>query len=373
MKLVCSQTELSTALGLACRAVAARPTHPVLANVLLTADQATNQLSLTGFDMSLGIQSTIQATIEESGAITLPARLFEDIVCKLPHDCPVTLSAEQEEVEITSLSGSYQMKGIIADDFPNLPLEQSTRIFESITLNPIALLQGLKSTVFASSNDESKQLLTGVHLHLDEEGLECAATDGHRLAVINLPQPNDGGSPLDVTVPARSLRELERLLANHSEPITLSFDKGQLIVICDNQLMTTRTLDGVFPSYSKLIPATFTTEVTLNRKAFIASLERIGVLAEQHNNVAKISFSDENALITVEAQDVGSGSETVAATILGENLDVAFNVRYLVEGLKSIKSEQITIKANQPTTPAIVIPSDDVDYTYLVMPVQIRS
>jgi len=222
MKLVCSQSELSTSLQLVSRAVASRPTHPVLANVLLTADAGTGRLSLTGFDLSLGIQTSLPAAVETSGAITLPSRLFGEIVSRLSPESPITLSCEegQEQVELTSLSGSYQMRGLSAEDFPDLPLLQTGA---PIRLNVDALVKGLRATLFASSGDEAKQLLTGVHLGLEARGLECAATDGHRLSVLrldNAAQPSDN-QPSDseasesfaVTVPARSLRELERLLS----------------------------------------------------------------------------------------------------------------------------------------------------------------
>ena len=230
MKLVCSQAELNASLQLVSRAVAGRPTHPVLANVLLTADAATGSVSLTGFDLSLGIQTSLRAEVEESGAITLPARLFGDIVSRLSGDSPLTLRGAEsgDQVELTSLSGTYQIRGLPAEDFPDLPLVQSGT---PIRLDADALVRGLRATLFASSADEAKQLLTGVHLQIDASGLECAATDGHRLAVLRLPHighsqeaasSGDGSGepeaeePFAVTVPARSLRELERLLGSRS-------------------------------------------------------------------------------------------------------------------------------------------------------------
>jgi DNA polymerase-3 subunit beta len=226
MKLVCSQAELNASLQLVGRAVAARPTHPVLANVLLTADAATGRLSLTAFDLSLGIQTSLAAAVETSGAITLPARLFAEIVNRLSAESPLSLSCLEgdEQVELTSSGGSYRMRGMPADDFPDLPLNQTGT---SIRLDADALVRGLRATLFASSGDEAKQVLTGVHLRLDGAGLECAATDGHRLAVLHLDHgataPASDGEPFDVTVPARSLRELERLLSGRpsQEPLSL--------------------------------------------------------------------------------------------------------------------------------------------------------
>jgi DNA polymerase-3 subunit beta len=387
MKLVCSQAELSASLQLVSRAVAARPTHPVLANVLLTADAATNRLSLTGFDLHLGIQTTLAASVESSGAVTLPARLFSEIVTRLSADSPITLTCEegQEQVELTSLSGTYQMRGMSADDFPDLPLVQSGN---PIQLDPNALVKGLRATLFASSADEAKQLLTGVHLHLDEAGLECAATDGHRLAVLRLAHipletSSEGserasGEPFAVTVPARSLRELERLLAGRpsSDPLSLFCDRGQVVLLWADQVLTTRSLEGTYPNYRQLIPASFSRGITLDRRAFTASLERVAVLADQHNNVVKIALDAARGLVTisVDAQDVGSGSEQVAADVEGEPIDIAFNVRYLLEGLKAIGSDRVRMRFNAPTTPAVLSPvGEDGDYTYLVMPVQIRS
>jgi DNA polymerase-3 subunit beta len=388
MKLVCSQAELSASLQLVSRAVASRPTHPVLANVLLTADAGTGRLSLTGFDLSLGIQTSLAAAVETSGAITLPAKMFGEIVSRLSADSPITLNSDEgsEQVELTSSSGTYQMRGMPAEDFPDLPLVQSG---EPIRLDPQVLVKGLRATLFASSSDEAKQILTGVHLGLDGQGLECAATDGHRLAVLKLKhalpdQDSPGGAPagtvanaVDVTVPARSLRELERLLSarQSSEPVSLFCDRGQVVFLWSDQVLTSRSLDGTYPNYRQLIPDSFSRQLQVDRRALIAALERVAVLADQHNNVVKI-VSDPLAgqlLISADAQDVGSGSESLAAVVSGEAIQIAFNVRYLIDGLKAIAADQVELHCNAPTTPVILVPVGEPGFTYLVMPVQIRS
>jgi DNA polymerase-3 subunit beta len=407
MKLVCSQSELSSSLQLVSRAVASRPTHPVLANVLLTADAGTGSISLTGFDLNLGIQTSIPATVTTSGEITLPARLFGDSVSRLSSDSPITLScaADSEQVELTSQSGSFQMRGMPAEDFPDLPLEQSGK---PIRLQADALVKGLRATLFASSGDEAKQLLTGVHLQLHGNTLECAATDGHRLAVLQLenaaaakgadPESTDRQAmdrqgldsqdvdqetaaldeePFAVTVPARSLRELERLLsARHSdEPLSLFSDRGQVVVHWADQLLTSRTLDGIYPNYRQLIPASFARRIVVERRLLLAALERVAVLADQQNNVVKISVEAElgKLLIQADGGDVGSGSEAVAAEISGDDLQIAFNVRYLLDGLKAMTGDQLAMSCNAPTTPVVLTPIDESRFTYLVMPVQVRQ
>ena len=385
MKLVCSQAELNAALQLVSRAVASRPTHPVLANVLLTADAGTDRLSLTGFDLNLGIQTSLPASVDSSGAVTLPARLLGEIVSKLSSDSPVSLSSDTgaDQVELTSSSGSYQMRGMPADDFPELPLVENGT---ALRVDPSSLLKALRATLFASSADEAKQLLTGVHLRFNQKRLEAASTDGHRLAMLTVDDAlqteisADESEPdeLAVTLPARSLREVERLMASWkgNDPVSLFCERGQVVVLAADQMVTSRTLEGTYPNYRQLIPDGFSRTIDLDRRAFISALERIAVLADQHNNVVRIATEPATGLVQIsaDAQDVGSGSESLPAEINGDAVQIAFNVRYVLDGLKAMDCDRVRLSCNAPTTPAILTPSnDDPGLTYLVMPVQIRS
>ncbi|MCH1546128.1 MAG: DNA polymerase III subunit beta, partial [Synechococcus sp. MOX_bin32] len=320
-----------------------------------------------------------------SGAITLPARLLGEIVSRLSSDSPVTLAVDDsgEQVQLTSLSGSYQMRGMSADDYPDLPMVESGM---TLKLQPERLVQALKGTLFASSADEAKQLLTGVHLKFNQRALEAAATDGHRLAVLNVDDALQDEAVTDavddegfaVTLPSRSLREVERLMASwrSDEPVSLFCDRGQVVFLAADQMVTSRTLEGTYPNYGQLIPDGFTRTFGMERRALIAALERIAVLADQHNNVVKFSSQPEDGVVQIsaDAQDVGSGSESLPATLEGDAMQIAFNVRYLLDGLKAMGTDRIVLHCNAPTTPA-VLRSDDASeaFTYLVMPVQIRS
>ena len=385
MEIFCNQNELNSAIQLVSKAVASRPTHPILANLLLTADQGTNKISLTGFDLNLGIQTSFEATVKKSGAITIPAKLLSEIVNKLPSETPVSLDVDDDSdnILIKSDRGSFNLKGIPSDDYPNLPFVESGT---SLNIDPSSFLKALKLTIFASSNDDSKQLLTGVNFTFKQKYLESAATDGHRLAVVlidneenfdenEITLPNENN--LSVTIPTRSLREIEKLLSfNTSEnSIKLFYDKGQVVFISSNQIITTRTLEGSYPNYSQLVPDTFSKLLTFNTKKIIESLERIAVLADQQSSVVKIKLDDnDTAFISADAQDIGSANESLAVIYDGEQFDIAFNVRYLLEGLKVISSQNVILKCNLPTTPAVIVPEDNINaFTYLVMPVQVRS
>ncbi|WP_348659601.1 DNA polymerase III subunit beta [uncultured Prochlorococcus sp.] len=385
MEIVCNQNEFNYAIQLVSKAVASRPTHPILANLLLTADQGTNKISLTGFDLNLGIQTSFDATVNKSGAITVPSKLLSEIVNKLPSETPVSLDVDEssDNILIKSDRGSFNIKGIPSDDYPSLPFVESGT---SLNIDPSSFLKALKLTIFASSSDDSKQLLTGVNFTFNLKYLESAATDGHRLAVVlvdnkeNFDEKEDFASNeenLSVTIPTRSLREIEKLVSLRSSEnsIKLFYDKGQVVFISSNQIITTRTLEGSYPNYSQLIPDNFTKLFTFNTKKIIESLERIAVLADQQSSVVKIKLNEKDiAMVSADAQDIGNASELVPVSFDFDQFDIAFNVRYLLEGLKVISSENVIFKCNLPTTPAVLVPEDNINsFTYLVMPVQVRS
>ncbi|MEM1392364.1 MAG: DNA polymerase III subunit beta [Cyanobacteria bacterium P01_H01_bin.150] len=389
MKLVCNQSDLNTHLSLTSRAVPSRPTHPILANVLLQADAANSQVSLTAFDLSLGIRTTFNAEVLQGGTITLPAKLLNDIVSRLPEG-EITLDDEILEKEnqpigegltltLTPKSGRYEVRAMGADEFPELPVTENDK---AIHLPASALIEGLGGCLFATSADETKQVLTGVHLTVKQDTLEFAATDGHRLAVVETTNENlNDDEQLDsvqVTLPNKALRELERMLAHSSkedEPVAMYFDEGQVVFEWQNQRLTSRTLEGQYPAYRQLIPNAFERELTLDRKHLISALERIAVLADQKNNIAKVSIDSESQeiTITVETQEIGSGMESMSAQIKGDDIDIAFNIKYLMEGLKALPSAEIQMQLNNNLAPVIFSPIGGIKMTYLAMPVQLRN
>ncbi|AUT04152.1 DNA polymerase III subunit beta [Nostoc sp. CENA543] len=386
MKLVCSQSDLSANLSLVSRAVPSRPTHPILANVLLQADAQNNQVSLTAFDLSLGIRTSFNAEVWQEGAIALPAKLLVDITSRLPEG-EITLDDESTDsnttgeglvVTLTPKTGQYQLRAMGAEEFPELPLIENT---EAIYISATALIEGLRGSLFATSADETKQVLTGVHLTVKQDTLEFAATDGHRLAVVETTneRPLEADEQqLEVTVPARALRELERMLAHNAasdEPIALYLDQGQVVFAWANQRLTSRTLEGQYPAYRQLIPRQFERQVTVERRQFLSTLERIAVLADQKNNIVKLSIdaNEQKLTLSCEAQEMGSGRESMPAQISGTDIDIAFNVKYLMEGLKALSASEIQMHLNQELTPVIFTPLGGFKMTYLAMPIQLRN
>ncbi|NEP09909.1 MAG: DNA polymerase III subunit beta [Symploca sp. SIO2C1] len=397
MKLVCTQSDLNTNLSLVSRAIPSRPTHPVLGNVLLAADPELDRVQLTAFDLSLGIQTSFSAVVETGGKITIPAKLLNDIVSRLPEG-EITLTSDSTVVDteaegdsikmiLTSASGRYQMRGMSADEFPSLP---EVKDGVAVQLPVEALMEGLRGSLFATSADESKQVLTGVHLTMQQDNLEFAATDGHRLAVVQTTNHNptdeddaaptagaSDTSPLELTLPARALRELERMLgmSQPTDAVALHFEQGQIVFQGGEHRLTSRTLEGQYPAYRQLIPESFIRQVTIERRQLLSAVERIAVLADQKNNVIKFNINsvEQEIKLSVEAQDVGSGQESMSAQMSGEGLEIAFNVKYLIDGLKALSTADIQMQINEANTPVILTPLGGLKMTYLIMPVQIRN
>ena len=387
MKIVCASNDLKNNLSLVSRAVPSRPEPAVLGNVLILADETKQKVGIVAFDGNLGIETSFNAEVGESGSITLPARLLNDIVSRLP-EIEITLDVIEDGANfittISSTSGQFQLTGIDAAEFPQLP---SVEAGETIEL-PIAVLnQGLGGCLFAASTELSKQVLTGVHLKTQGSGdtgdiLKFAATDSHRLAVvatdlnaesaeaeINLPK-------LAVTIPAKALRELERIVndAQMSDRVKVSFDSQVMVFELGDRLLTTTKIAGDYPAYEQLIPRNFEREVILDRKRLLNSLELVAVLA-QKNNLVKFSINNNQSelIVSADAQDIGNAKQSMSAEIMGDDIEIAFNIKYLMDGLKALSTTEIKMQLNQWNQPVIFRPLGGLNMTYLVMPVQIRN
>ena len=240
-------------------------------------------------------------------------------------------------------------------------------------------LRGISSTLFSASTDETKQILTGVHVKSIPVGLEFAATDGHRLATIQVAGEESAevdAQELEFTIPGRTLKELESVLSSQAvAAVTLQFDRTQVAMRLPDITITSRLLDGQYPNYAQLIPTQFERLVTIERRDLISALERVAVFAEQKNNILKftISSTDNTLQIEAEAPDVGGGQESLPIECSGDDLDIAFNVKYLLDALKVFDTDAVKLQMNGQKQPAVLEPLGADNLKYLVMPVQVRS
>ena len=364
MNVTVSQADLNNALAAIRPAIAGRPSHPILSNVLLTA--TASGVTLSGFDLSLGISVAIAAHVTSTGRAALPYALLAPLVAKLPSDA-VTLQVNFGKATLTSTCGVYHLAVAAVDDYPDLMAPGAAAT--AVVLPAIELQAAIAATQHAASRDrdQSKPVLQGLSLCADAAVIEAAATDGHRLSVYGPPRSPDLPR---VTVPAGVLRHVAGLAG---DVITFTRDANLVTFSNDRITITSRTIDGTYPNYRQLIPGSFQHHITIDRRGMVSALERVAVLADQHNSIVKLSIRNNELTIRAVIQHVGSGVETLAVDSTTD-ADAAFNVRYLLDGLKVLPTTQVRLSMNTPTAPAILAPVDgDTLQTYLIMPVQVRT
>ena len=341
MKLITTQADLSHALRTIAPAVSTSNSHPILSCCLIAASNGT--MTVTGFNLELGITVTCPAAIDTAGAVALPYRLLAGLVSRMDDGEPVTLS----DGSVSAASGSYGLAACDAADYPALPVVEAPGA-------ELDLTAGVRACMAAVSTDASKQLLTGIHL---AAGI-MEATDGHRLMRVSVDLPD----AIDLVLPAATMK----LLQNRT--VTIAAATGQAVIDAgDGITIYSRILDGKYPDVAKLIPAEFDHTITLDRYRFTRALERVALIGE----IAKLT-ADNHLVITAEA-DANNGTESLAYTGVAKGT-WGFNVHYLLDGLKAMRSaDTVTLSANAATTPVVLQPADESGMTYLIMPVQIRE
>lgn len=367
MQFTVDQSTFDEALSLVSRAVPSRPSHPVLASILLSVEE--NKVRMRGFDLATGIEVSIEAEVESKGEVCLPSKLLGDIWGRLPQgEVQVSSLDEGEGVRLKAGKCKFSVTGMSTVDYPELPEIENDRT--SFTIPSSALLTALDGVLSSVSTDETKQILQGVHVSLKEEALELAGTDGHRLAVTIAPLEN--GGEIDVAIPGKALNEVAKLIKG-AENVDVSLDEVHARFSVGDRVLLTRLLKGQYPNYSQLIPKTFSKTATLDRTSFMNALSRVAVIADQKNSIVKIEFAGDEVAIGAESAEVGSGRETLEMQLNGDALNIAFNVKYLLEGLKAMDGKEVLVKMNTATSPAVLEPLGEGKMTYLVMPVQIRE
>jgi DNA polymerase-3 subunit beta len=365
MKLTTTKTELIRALNNSTRAVASRPTFPILGNLKIETSNGKNCATLTGFDLSIGVESQLTIVgIADTSSICIPAKILGEIITKLP-DGDITLISEDDQLNIKTKSGKYKIVGTDATEYPELPNPSGN---QSITISSEQFLEGIENTVIAASTDDTKAILTAVNVCCHNKHLTFAATDGHRLSVCTIP---DVDGDFDLNIPAKALAHLQKIIGKSTSDITISYDAQQLKFLTDRDTVISRTIDGKYPAYSALLPPTFARTITADRKELIDAIELVQLLSS--NNIITFDATDKGISIKVETEK-GSGDRLVPCLKTGDDIELAFNSKYLLDGLKTINTKDVKIQLNEPLTPVVLEPvGSELKILYLIMPIQIRK
>ena len=360
------------------RAISSKTTIPILTGLKMVVNE--DNIVLTGSNSDITIESVINAndadndlTIEETGAIVLPARFFSDIVKKLP-DKKVTIEVTSGfQADITSGSAKFQINGQDAENFPHLPEIETNK---SVTLPNDILKEVIRQTVIAVSKQESRPILAGVHMTLKDGVLTAVATDSHRLAQRKVVLENiDNGIDFDVIIPGKSMEELSGMISDVHEDVQMQVTENQVLFIFGNTHFYSRLLEGNYPETSQLIPQTADTTVELEAGAFLSSIERASLLShESRNDVVKLSLKPSENLVRIsgDSPDIGTVEEEVVTSALdGNDLEISFNPNYMKDALRSFGQATSKISFTSPLRPFTLVPTEDQEnFVHLITPVR---
>ena len=381
MKITCLQENLSRGLAVVGRAVANRATLPVIHNVLLSVDQSMLKLSATNLEIAM--TTWVGAKIEEEGSITVPARLLSEFVNSLPND-PINLQLDEGSglLEISSGSSKAHINITDASEFPPIPTVDDGIAAE---VDPLVLRSAITRVAFAAATEESRPVLTGVELKLDESKFTMAAADGFRLAVhhgaLLKPVPEE----MSVIIPARTMNELNRLISDREEPVEILMTpaKGQVMFRIrgsDTVEIVSQLLQGTFPNYEQLIPQSYTTRAVMDLPTVLRAARTASIFARDGSNIIRMHLMPAEAdteppkvEISARSEEVGDNEDTVALDeIEGEEGKIAFNSRYLLDVLSVLEKGKIALETTTSSSPGVFKPTDSDDYIHVVMPMFVQ-
>lgn len=377
MKFTINRATFTAKLNDVLRAISSKTTIPILTGLKI--DVSDTDVTLTGSDADITIQTvlpisneTFNLTVEQVGSIVLPARFFSEIIKKLP-DKSVTIEVSDGfQTQITSGSAAFTINGQDANNYPHLPEIEAT---DGVKLAGDVLHEIISQTVLAVSTQESRPILTGIHLVLADSQLTAVATDSHRLAQrkISLPQPVQQN--YDIIIPGKSLTELSRMISDNQDAVELRIAENQVLFVLGDTMFYSRLLEGNYPETSRLIPETEDTTIELNAANFLAAIDRASLLShESRNNVVKLSVTatDKSTKITGNSPDVGNVEEAITTSeMTGVDLEISFNPDYMKDALRSFGQSEIKLSFTTALRPFTLVPTEDAaNFIQLITPVR---
>jgi DNA polymerase III subunit beta len=376
MKLSCLQENLAKGLSVVGRAVPVRSTLPQASHVLLETDQG--QLKLVATDLTIAITCWIGAAITEEGAVTVPARLVTDFVASLPPgEIELTLGERGKQLHLKQGDrNEATMAGMDAQDFPPVPAVSDGL---TLKLETRILKRAITQVQFAAATDDTRPVLTGIHTLAEEGQLTLAAADGFRLAVHHLALDADIPEKVEIIIPARALREVERLIGDDDGEVEVSINaaRSQIMFRLPSVEIVATLIQGTFPNYSQLIPASWTTRAHVGMKEFLQETRIASIFARDGAGIVRIQMdpgddSSGKLMISARAEEIGDHRGELDVSIEGEASKIAFNSRYLQDVLQVLDTDEVMLETTSPSSPGVIRPKNDETYVHVVMPMFVQ-
>lgn len=376
MKVSSLQENLNKGLSIVGRAVPARSTLPQASHVLLQTDEG--RLKLVATDLTIATSCWIGAQVEEEGEITVPARLLTDFVASLPNEkIDLSVPSRQRQLHISCARNEASMAGMDAADFPPVP-----QVTDGITLNldQKTFRRAIQQVQFAAATDDTRPVLTGIHTSVEGDQLTLAAADGFRLAVHKLPIDQDVPEKVEVIIPARALREVERLIGDEEGPVEMSINsaRSQVVFKMNTVELVATLLQGTFPNYSQLIPASYASRATIDMRSFLQETRIASIFARDGAGIVRVQMEPGEGkdsgkmVISARAEEIGEHRGEIDVKLEGEASKIAFNSRYLQDVLAVLDSDEVALETTNPSSPGVLRPIDGEDYVHVVMPMFVQ-
>ena len=377
MKVSVLQENLDFGLNVVSRAVSPRSTLPVLANVLMATDEGRLRLSAT--NLELGITCWIGAKVGEDGSTTVPARTFGDLVNTLPNgQVDMDLTVRTQTLNVRSGTSNTDIKCIDAQEFPPMTV---TDMDGGVTFNIADLKEMIRQVVFAASGDDARPVLTGVLITVENSSVTMAAADGFRLSVRTAELSDKVDQSIHAIIPARALQELSRIAGDGEEPVTMVLPpgRGQVVFRMKDIELTSQLIEGTFPEFQQIIPTGYNTRTVISTDAFLKACRQAEIFARDGSHIARLNVSPGDEIqtgtveISAQSEETGSSEAVVDATIEGQPVLIAFNVRFLREVLDVINTPNVALETTAAAAPGTIRPLGDEDFLHVIMPMHLGS
>ena len=372
MKVTIERSALAKSLGHVQSVVERRNTIPILSNVLLHGEGSA--LTLTATDLDIEISEQAPADVSENGATTVSALTLFEIVKRLPDGAQVRLelSAAEGRLQVSAGRSQFALAVLPDEDFPSLTSDDLDTRFSIPTENLRRLLQ---KTRFAMSQEETRYYLNGVYLHAFTDGdaalLRAAATDGHRLARLDVPLPDGAANMPGVIVPRKAIAELARLLEDAEETVEIALSAAKIRFGLGAGYLTSKLIDGSFPDYERVIPKSNENVLRVETKDFAQAVDRVSTVSADRTRSVKLALDADRLRLAVNNPEAGSALEELSVDYGGDAIEIGFNARYLLDVAQQIEGETATFKLADPSSPTVVIDEEDERALYVLMPLRV--
>ncbi|MBK8628801.1 MAG: DNA polymerase III subunit beta [Sphingomonadales bacterium] len=369
MKAVIERAALLRSLGHVQSVVERRNTIPILSNVLIEASG--DGLRLMATDLDLQINETVEAQVEQSGATTVSAHTLFDIARKLPEGSQVSLTASDGKMQVVAARSRFNLQTLPRDDFPVIAEGDLPTRFE---LPAATLRQIIDKTRFAISTEETRYYLNGIFFHVANDGepvLKAAATDGHRLARVTVPQPAGAESMPDIIVPRKCVGELRKLLDEVDGDVGISLSGSKIRFELGNAVLTSKLIDGTFPDYSRVIPTGNDKLLRIDPKALVQGVDRVATIASEKTRAVKMALETDKVTLSVTSPENGTAAEEVSGEYSNDAMEIGFNARYLMDILGQVDSDMVEVHLADAAAPTLIRENDKSPALYVLMPMRV--